>query len=89
MAHSLSAKKRIRQNITRSSRNRGRKTRIREVEKAFEQALTKADVEQAEVQFRKLSGYLDKLGLTSTLHKNTVARKKSRAARRLAQLQSG
>jgi len=59
------------------------------VEKAFEQALTKADVEQAEVQFRKLSGYLDKLGLTSTLHKNTVARKKSRAARRLAQLQSG
>jgi len=89
VAHSLSAKKRIRQNITRSSRNRGRKTRIREVEKAFEQALTKADVEQAEVQFRKLSGYLDKLGLTSTLHKNTVARKKSRAARRLAQLQSG
>ena len=89
MAHSLSAKKRIRQNITRRSRNRGRKARIRDLEKAFEQALLKADVDQAQLQFRKLSGYLDRIALTSTLHKNTVARKKSRAFKRLAQLQSG
>ena len=89
MAHSLSAKKRIRQNITRRSRNRGRKARIRELEKAFDQALLKADAEEAQVSFRKLSGYLDKVSLTSTLHKNTVARKKSRASKRLAQLQIG
>jgi len=89
VAHSLSAKKRIRQNITRRSRNRGRKARIRDLEKAFDQALLKADFDQAQLQFRKLSGYLDRIALTSTLHKNTVARKKSRAAKRLAQLQSG
>lgn len=89
MAHSISAKKRIRQNITRRSRNRGRKARIRELEKAFDQALLKADAAEAQVSFRKLSGYLDKISLTSTMHKNTVARKKSRASKRLAQLQSG
>ena len=88
MAHSLSAKKRIRQSITRRSRNRGRKARIHDLEKAFDQALLKADVDQAQLQFRKLTGYLDKISLTSTLHKNTAARKKSAAARRLAQLQT-
>ena len=89
MAHSLSAKKRIRQNATRCSRNRGRKSRIRELEKAFDQALLKSDLDQAQLQFRKLAGYLDRIALTSTLHKNTVARRKSRAAKRLAQLQTG
>ncbi len=88
MAHSLSAKKRIRQNIKRRSLNRGRKARIRDLEKAFDQALIKPDLDQAQLQFRKLSGYLDRIALTSTLHKNTVARKKSRAAKQLAQLQS-
>ena len=39
VAHSLSAKKRIRQNIKSRSRNRGRKARIHELEKAFDQAL--------------------------------------------------
>ena len=88
MAHSLSAKKRIRQNITRRSRNRGRKARIHDLEKAFDQALIKPDLDQAQLQFRTLCGYLDRIALTSTLHKNTVARKKSTAARRLAQLQT-
>ena len=89
MAHSLSAKKRIRQSVKRRSQNRARKGTIREMEKAFDQALTKADLDQAQLQFRKLSGYLDKMALTSTLHRNTVARKKSRAAKRLAELQAG
>ena len=88
MAHSLSAKKRIRQGVTRRSRNRARKSRISELEKAFDQAVGKADLDQAQAEFRKLSGYLDKVALTSTLHRNTVARKKSRAAKRLAQIQA-
>lgn len=88
MAHSLSAKKRIRQSITRRSRNRGRKARIHDLEKAFDQAVLKADADQAQLHFRKLSGYLDKISLTSTMHKNTAARKKSTAARRLAKLQT-
>ena len=88
MAQSLSAKKRIRQNIKRRSHNRGRKSKIRELEKAFDQALTEGDPGQAQLRLRALSGYLDKIALTSTMHQNTVARKKSRAAKRLAKLKT-
>lgn len=88
MAHSLSAKKRIRQSITRRSLNRGRKARIHDLEKAFDQAILNADADQAQLQFRKLTGYLDKISLTSTMHQNTAARRKSSAARRLAKLQT-
>lgn len=58
------------------------------MEKAFEQAITTGDQDKAQTQFRALSGYLDKIALTSTLHKNTAARMKSRAARRLAKLKT-
>lgn len=88
MAHSLSAKKRIRQDAKRRSRNRGRKSEMRELTKAFDEAIAKADHDQAQVEFRKLTAHLDEIALTSTLHKNTAARKKSRAARQLAQLKS-
>ena len=88
MAHSLSAKKRIRQNTKQRSRNRGRKSKIRELTKAFDEAIVKEDSEQAEVEFRKLTAYLDKIGLTSTIHKNTAARTKSRSAKRLAKLKA-
>ena len=88
MAHSLSAKKRIRQNIKHRSRNRGRKSEMRELTKAFDQAIAKGEREQAELQFRKLTSYLDQIALTSTLHKNTAARTKSRSARRLAKLKA-
>lgn len=88
MAHSLSAKKRIRQDAKRRSRNRGRKSEMRELTKAFDEAVAKADHDQAQVEFRKLTACLDEIALTSTLHKNTAARKKSRAARQLAQLKS-
>ena len=88
MAHSLSAKKRIRQNVKHRSRNRGRKSKMHELTKALDQALSKGEREQAELQFRKLTSYLDKIALTSTLHKNTAARTKSRSARRLAKLKA-
>ena len=88
MAHSLSAKKRIRQNVTGRALNRGRKLRIHDLEKAFELALATGNHDQAQMQLKKLSAYLDKIALTSTLHKNTVARKKSRATKRLAGLQA-
>ncbi|MFG0251356.1 MAG: 30S ribosomal protein S20, partial [Phycisphaerales bacterium JB038] len=46
MAHSLSAKKRIRQNATRKARNRWRKTNLREAVKAFAQAVQHGTVEE-------------------------------------------
>ena len=88
MAHSLSAKKRIRQDVTRRSRNRGRKNTMRDLSKAFDEAIVKGDQEEAQTAFRKLTSYLDEISLTSTLHKNTAARKKSQAAKKLAQLKA-
>ena len=88
MAHSLSAKKRIRQDATRRSRNRARKNEMRDLSKAFDDAIVKGDEKEAQEAFRKLTSYLDETALTSTLHKNTAARKKSRAAKKLAQLKA-
>ena len=88
MAHSLSAKKRIRQNETQRSRNRGRKSTMRELTKAFDEAIAKGDEKEAQTAFRKLTACLDGTALTSTLHKNTAARKKSQAAKKLAQLKA-
>ena len=88
MAHSLSAKKRIRQDATRRSRNRGRKNTMRDLSKAFDEAIVKGDQEGAQTALRKLTSYLDEISLSSTLHKNTAARKKSQAAKKLAQLKA-
>jgi small subunit ribosomal protein S20 len=83
MAHSLSAKKRIRQNQKQRARNRWRKTRIKDSVKAFHQAVHDGDVARAEQALSEASRTLDKIASTSTIHKNTASRKKSRLAQRL------
>ena len=83
MAHSLSAKKRVRQNIKRKTINRARKSMVKTQIKHFEDAVKAGDLEKAQEQFLLAVKRLDKVGSTSTLHKNTVGRMKSRLARRL------
>ena len=88
MAHSLSAKKRIRQDEMRRSRNRARKSTMRDLTKTFDEAIAKGDQKEAQTALGKLTACLDGTALTSTLHKNTAARKKSQAAKKLAQLKA-
>jgi small subunit ribosomal protein S20 len=83
VAHSLSAKKRIRQNIKRRARNRARKTAIREQVKTYSAALAAGDLTKAEQELRKAAHWLDKVAAKNTIHKNAAARKKSRLARKL------
>jgi small subunit ribosomal protein S20 len=83
VAHSLSAKKRIRQNIKRRARNRHRKDLIKDQTKSFLGSLTKGDAGAAEAEFKKLSQRLDRVASKHTIHKNAAARKKSRLAKRL------
>ncbi|MBN2136710.1 MAG: 30S ribosomal protein S20 [Sedimentisphaerales bacterium] len=83
MAHSLSAKKRVRQNAKQRASNRARKSQIKTQTKHFEEALEKRDVEGATEQLRLLTKKLDKTAATSTMHKKTAARKKSRLAKKL------
>ena len=86
MAHSLSAKKRVRQNVKRKVINRSRKSMVKTQIKHFEAALTAGDAAQAQEQYRLLAVRLDKVSSTSTMHKNTAARMKSRLSRRLNKL---
>ncbi len=88
MAHSLSAKKRIRQNAKRRVINRARKSMVKTQMKHFEAALKDGDADKAQEQFRLAAKKLDKVASTSTMHKNTAARIKSRLARRLNSLKA-
>jgi len=86
VAHSLSAKKRVRQDARKRVINRKRKSQIKTQIKHFEEALGAGDAEAAREQYRLVVKKLDKTAATSTMHKKTAARKKSRLARRLNSL---
>ena len=88
MAHSLSAKKRVRQNAKRRTINRARKSQVKGQIKQFEAALEEGNVETASAQLRLTAQRLDKVAATSTMHKRTAARKKSRLAKKLNALKA-
>ena len=88
MPNSNSARKRVRQNIKRNALNQWRKRRIADQIKSFLKAVQDQDVKTAETEYRKTCGILDKIACTSTLHRNTAARRKSRLARRLNALKT-
>lgn len=83
MAHSLSAKKRVRQNLKHRARNRARKTNIREAIKGFTADITKADFGKAEQDLKKVVQLMDRVATKGAIHKNAAARKRSRLTRRL------
>jgi small subunit ribosomal protein S20 len=88
VAHSLQSKKRARQNTKRRAINRSRKSQVKTQIKHFESALASGDVEAASEQYRLVVKKLDKTAATSTMHKRTVARKKSRLAKQLNNLKA-
>ncbi len=81
-----SAKKRVRQSIRSRAINHWRKRRIKDQVKSFLKAIQDHDVKAAETEFRKTCGILDKVACTSTMHRNTAARRKSRLAAHLRAL---
>ena len=83
MAHSLSAKKRIKQNVKRRTINRARKSQVKTQIKHFEAAVEEGDVAAATERYKAVAKKLDKTAATSTMHKATAARKKSRLAKKL------
>ncbi len=85
--NSLSAKKRVRQNVKSRALNRWRKSQIKDQIKTFLNAIQAHDVKTAETEYRKVCGVLDKVACTSTIHRNTAARRKSRLSKRLKALQ--
>jgi len=88
VAHSLSAKKRVRQNVKRRVTNRARRSQVKSLIKRFETAATEGDAKAAGEQFYIIARKLDKVASTSTMHKKTASRKKSRLAKRLNALKT-
>ncbi|MBX3352595.1 MAG: 30S ribosomal protein S20 [Phycisphaeraceae bacterium] len=78
MAHSLSAKKRIRQNEKRRALNRWRKRAMRDSIKDLLDKVLHASVEDSEKAYRDACAVIDKTAQKGVIHKNTAARYKSR-----------
>lgn len=78
MAHSVSARKRIRQNHRRRARNRWRLRTMREAIKACEVAIAGDDQSQTREALTKACAVIDKTASKGVIHKNQAARRKSR-----------
>ncbi|MEN6306526.1 MAG: 30S ribosomal protein S20 [Anaerohalosphaeraceae bacterium] len=88
MAHSLSAKKRVRQNAKHRVVNRARKSMLKTFTKRFLTAIDDGNLDKAQQELKLLAKQLDQIASTSTMHKNTASRIKSRMAKRLNSLKT-
>ncbi|MBI3722562.1 30S ribosomal protein S20 [bacterium] len=90
MPTSKQAKKRVRQSEKHRLRHKARRTELKTLEKKLLTVLTQEkDPKKAEAEIKLYQARLDKAGAAHTIHKNTVARRKSRLQRKLNKLKAG
>lgn len=83
MANHKSAIKRARQSEDRRLRNRARKTRLKNIVRSLEEAMTSKSVDQARERLQEAISVIDKTAGKGVIHKNTAARKISRLTRKV------
>lgn len=83
MAHSLSAKKRVRQTVKRRELNRDRKREVRLELKKFTTVIAGGDKAAAATELKAAQKTLDRTATRGTIHPNTAARRKSRLAKKV------
>lgn len=84
MAHTLSARKRVRQNLKRRERNLLVKGNIKKEVRKFKKLLEAKQIADAqELLFKQIYKLIDKACSKGVYHKNTAARKKSRLVKLL------
>ena len=89
MAHSLSAKKRIRQNSKQRARNRAHRGAVRTQVKKFQKLVrSSSELEALEKELELTQKKIDQLAAKGRIHKNTAARQKSQLARRVNTLKT-
>jgi small subunit ribosomal protein S20 len=86
LANTLSAKKRIRQNVKRQARNRVFRTRARTYVRLAREVIDTGDQEAAADAVKKAISELDIAAVKGVIHKNNAARRKSRLMKRLAKM---
>jgi small subunit ribosomal protein S20 len=85
MAHTSSAKKRLRQNEKRRLRNRATKKAIKTQIKRVLTACDQGDLEKLRQEYNSVAQQLDKAAARRIVHPNLAARKKSQLARMVHQ----
>ena len=88
MPNIKSAKKRLEVSERNRLRNVSAKSAIKTAIKKFEAAVATGENEQAQAAYKNMVQTLDKAVSKGFLHKNTVARKKSRLSKQLKTLVS-
>jgi small subunit ribosomal protein S20 len=86
MAHTESAKKRIKTNEKARVRNKSQRSAMKTHLKRVEEAVASGDAGRARAELALAMQKLDKAAKTRVIHPNQAARKKSRIARAVARL---
>ena len=86
MAHSSSAKKRIRQNAKKRLQNRSSKSALRTSLKKVQTAVKSGDSDAAAEAFKALQKKADTTARKGTVNKRTVARIKSRLSAKISKM---
>jgi len=81
MPNIASAKKRMRQDAVRRTRNRSSRSSLRTLIKKLRESIAAKKVEDCETQFRALVKKLDKAASDKLIHANSAARTKSRLSK--------
>jgi small subunit ribosomal protein S20 len=89
MAHSLSAKKRVRQNDVRRRRNHRRKEQFRDAMREYREAVLHASAEEAQQKLATVQKTLDRAAAKGVIHKNTANRTKARMTALFNRKQAG
>jgi len=81
MPHSVSAKKRVKQNEKSRERNKAKKSAMRTQLKKVREAIESGDKAAAKVEFPRAMKLLDKAARHNIIHPNKAAREKARIQR--------
>ncbi len=88
MPNSVSAKKRMRQDVVRRTRNRAVKSSLRTQVRKVREAITAKKVDDAKKEFAVLVQKLDRAASRKVIHANAAARTKSRLAHAIKALKA-
>ena len=89
MAHSLSAKKRVRQNEVERLRNKARKSAMKSAMKRVLTACDEKKADEARKGLPQAVSMIDKAAKANAIHANTASRRKSRLMRAILRVEKG
>ena len=87
MANTASARKRIRQTVRRTERNKARMSRMKTFVKKVETAISGGDKTAAADAFKTAQPEMQRASIKGVVHRNTVSRRLSRLSARIKSMQ--